>query len=42
LQHQHGKLDEAYKDQAQDISNFKHRITELNMGIEEKADSIDS
>lgn len=42
LQHQHGKLDEAQKDQAQDISNFKHRITELNMGIEEKADSIDS
>jgi len=42
LQHQHCKLDEAYKDQAQEISNFKHRITELMMGIEEKNDSIET
>jgi len=42
LQHQHCKLDEAYKDQAQEISNFKHRITELLMGIEEKNDSIET
>lgn len=42
MQHQHCKLDEAYKDQAQEISNFKHRITELTMGIEEKNDSIES
>lgn len=40
LQIQHTKLDEAYKDQAQEISNYKHRISELVMGIEEKRESL--
>jgi predicted nuclease with TOPRIM domain len=40
LQAQYNKLDEAYKDQAQEISNFKHRISELSMGIEEKQENI--
>lgn len=40
LQSQYNKLDEAQKDQAQEISNFKHRISELSMGIEEKQENI--
>lgn len=40
LQNQYNKLDDAYKDQAQEISNFKHRISELSMGIEEKQENI--
>lgn len=39
LQNQYNKLDEAYKDQAQEISNFKHRISELSMGIDEKQEN---
>jgi len=42
LQIQHTKLDEAYKDQAQEISNYKHRSSELIMGIEEKSESMDN
>lgn len=42
LQLQHSKLDEAYKDQAQEISNYKHRTSELKMGIEEKKESLSS
>lgn len=40
LQNQYNKLDDAYKDQAQEISNYKHRISELSMGIEEKQENI--
>jgi len=40
LQQQYNKLDDAYKDQAQEISNFKHRISELSMGIEEKQENL--
>lgn len=40
MQIQHQKLDEAYKDQAQEISNYKHRTSELIMGIEEKKEAL--